>query len=89
MPIYIYKCPICGKEKDIIHKMSENPLIICDDCQEVEIKGYKDKYVMKRILQPTAFKIKGYFTSKTGYSKNKKYEDAVVKKEKSKRKKDG
>lgn len=67
--------------------MDENPLIICNNCQEIKIEKYKKQNVMKRIILPFNFKINGYFTSKTGYSKNKKYMEAVERKKKSEKKK--
>lgn len=74
MPIYDYYCEECKFEKEEIHKMNESPEIICPNC------GSK----MKIALQATNFKIKGWFTSKTGYAKNKKYMEAVERKKKKK-----
>ncbi len=89
MPQYIYKCPICKKEKEINHKIDENPLLICDNCQKVESKKYKDGPKMNRIIQPVNFKISGYYTSKTGYAKNKEYMKAVERKKRAERKRNG
>ncbi len=72
MSIYIYKCPKCSNTKEIIHKMKENPSISCDEC----------KILMKKTIQPINFKIGGYYTSKTGYSKNPEYMKAVERKKK-------
>lgn len=32
MPIYQYKCPHCGIEKEFQHRMVETPSILCDTC---------------------------------------------------------
>lgn len=39
---YVYRCPRCGHETDIEHMMSEDPVIVCNICQET----------MKRKPQP-------------------------------------
>ncbi len=32
MPIYAYKCDSCGHAKDVLQKMSDDPLIKCPSC---------------------------------------------------------
>lgn len=32
MPIYAYKCGSCGFAKDVLQKMSADPLTICPEC---------------------------------------------------------
>ena len=32
MPIYAYKCGSCGHAKDVLQKMSADPLTICPEC---------------------------------------------------------
>jgi putative FmdB family regulatory protein len=32
MPIYAYKCESCGHAKDILRKMSDEPLTVCPQC---------------------------------------------------------
>lgn len=32
MPIYAYKCSACGHEKDVLQKISEDPLTVCPAC---------------------------------------------------------
>lgn len=32
MPIYAYKCESCGHAKDVLQKMSEDPLTVCPAC---------------------------------------------------------
>ncbi len=34
MPIYAYKCSACGFEKDVLQKMSEQPLTVCLHCSQ-------------------------------------------------------
>lgn len=32
MPIYAYKCAACGHAKDVLQKMSDDPLTVCPAC---------------------------------------------------------
>jgi putative FmdB family regulatory protein len=32
MPIYTYKCSSCGKEQDVLRKISDPPLTVCPSC---------------------------------------------------------
>ncbi|MDB5750187.1 MAG: hypothetical protein JWP65_608 [Ramlibacter sp.] len=32
MPIYAYKCGSCGHAKDVLQKMSDDPLTVCPAC---------------------------------------------------------
>jgi putative FmdB family regulatory protein len=32
MPIYTYKCLSCGKEQDVLRKISDPPLTVCPSC---------------------------------------------------------
>lgn len=32
MPIYEYRCPSCGFQKDHLQKMSDAPLVTCPSC---------------------------------------------------------
>jgi putative FmdB family regulatory protein len=32
MPIYAYKCTSCGHAKDVLQKMSDDPLTVCPAC---------------------------------------------------------
>ncbi len=34
MPIYAYKCESCGHAKDVLQKMSDDPLTVCPACGE-------------------------------------------------------
>ncbi|MBR7799638.1 FmdB family zinc ribbon protein [Undibacterium fentianense] len=38
MPIYAYRCEACGFAKDVLQKMSEDPLTICPECQQASFK---------------------------------------------------
>ncbi|MGE5467683.1 MAG: FmdB family zinc ribbon protein [Ignavibacteria bacterium] len=33
MPIYAYRCGSCGFEKDVLQKMSDDPLTVCPECK--------------------------------------------------------
>lgn len=65
MPIYEYACKSCGFEKDVLQKMSDDPLIICPECKEETFE--------KRI-SASGFRLSGsgwYETDfKTGKKKN-------------------
>jgi putative FmdB family regulatory protein len=32
MPIYAYKCDVCGHAEDVLQKMSDAPLSVCPEC---------------------------------------------------------
>lgn len=38
MPIYAYKCESCGHAKDVLQKMSDDPLTVCPSCGESSFK---------------------------------------------------
>lgn len=38
MPIYAYKCDACGYAKDVLQKMSDDPLTDCPSCGKAEFK---------------------------------------------------
>lgn len=65
MPIYEYVCDACGFEKDVIQKMSAEPLKDCPSCEKPEFR--------KRI-SAAGFRLAGsgwYETDfKTGSKKN-------------------
>lgn len=65
MPIYEYVCDACGFEKDVLQKMSDEPLKDCPSCEEVKFR--------KRI-SASRFRLAGsgwYETDfKTGKKKN-------------------
>lgn len=65
MPIYEYACKSCGYEKDVLQKLSDEPLTTCPKCHEENF--------VKQISAP-GFRLKGsgwYETDfKTGKKKN-------------------
>ena len=38
MPIYAYRCDACGFAKDVLQKMSDDPLTVCPECQQANFK---------------------------------------------------
>lgn len=38
MPIYAYKCESCGHAKDVLQKMSDDPLTVCPSCGQTSFK---------------------------------------------------
>ncbi len=65
MPIYEYKCSHCGHQLEAIQKISDNPLLLCPNC---------DKNGLKKQVTAPSFRLKGsgwYETDfKTGKKKN-------------------
>lgn len=50
MPIYEYRCPSCGFQKDHLQKMSDAPLSTCPSCGA---EGYA------KLLSAAGFQLKG------------------------------
>jgi len=50
MPIYEYQCAECGFQKEVIQKISDEPLTICPQC---------GKPAMKKMVSAAAFRLKG------------------------------
>lgn len=50
MPIYEYACPACGTTRDVMHKISEQPLVHCAQCPDQELQ---------RLVSAAAFRLKG------------------------------
>ena len=65
MPIYEYKCSHCGHQLEAIQKISDDPLLLCPNC---------DKNGLKKQVTAPSFGLKGsgwYETDfKTGKKKN-------------------
>ena len=38
MPIYAYRCEACGFAKDVLQKMSDEPLTVCPTCSKAAFK---------------------------------------------------
>ena len=50
MPIYEYRCPSCGFQKEHLQKMSDEPLSVCPSCGTT---GYA------KLLSAAGFQLKG------------------------------
>jgi putative FmdB family regulatory protein len=65
MPIYEYACKSCGFEKDVLQKMSDEPLTVCPSCS---------KETFSKRISASGFRLSGsgwYETDfKTGTKKN-------------------
>jgi putative FmdB family regulatory protein len=65
MPIYEYKCELCGNAHDALQKMNAEPLTDCPACQ---------KPGLKKMISAAGFRLKGtgwYETDFKGKSKTK------------------
>jgi putative FmdB family regulatory protein len=65
MPIYAYRCDACGFAKDVLQKMSEDPLTVCPEC---------DQPTFKKQVTAAGFQLKGsgwYVTDFRGGNTNK------------------
>ena len=60
MPLYEYKCRLCGKHFDKLQKFSDAPLTTCELC------GQPD--AVERLISTPAFHLKGSGWYKDGYS---------------------
>lgn len=67
MPTYVYECPNCFRQKEISRSIDERDDILI--CQECSLGMEVFKWVMKRIIAPTSFILKGPGWAKDGYSK--------------------
>ena len=58
MPIYEYQCDDCGTSFEVMQKMSDDPLDVCDHCG-----GH-----LRKVLHPVAihFKGSGFYTTDYG-----------------------
>jgi len=65
MPIYEYECQACGSRKEVLQKMSDEPITDCSECGKSE---------MKKLISAAGFRLKGagwYETDfKSGGKKN-------------------
>lgn len=50
MPIYEYACPACGTTREVLHKISESPEVLCVNCPD---------QVLQRWVSAAAFRLKG------------------------------
>lgn len=71
MPIYEYACQSCGFEKDVLQKLSDEPLKVCPECS---------KETFSKQISAPGFRLSGggwYETDfKTGKKKNLAGDDA-------------
>ncbi|MEJ5378044.1 MAG: zinc ribbon domain-containing protein [bacterium] len=59
MPIYEYSCQGCGKELEVMQKITENPLETCPSCGGV----------LQRLISSTSFILKGTGWYATDYAR--------------------
>ncbi len=71
MPIYEYACQSCGFERDVLQKLSDEPLTVCPECS---------KETFSKQISAPGFRLSGggwYETDfKTGKKKNLAGDDA-------------
>ena len=63
MPIYEYQCEGCGHHFDIIQKISDERLTLCEKCNE---------HKLKKLITSAGFKLKGTGWYETDFKNNKK-----------------
>lgn len=61
MPIYAYACTDCGHQKDVMQKMSDEPLSTCPEC---------DKPTFTKQLTAAGFQLKGSGYYATDFKNN-------------------
>jgi putative FmdB family regulatory protein len=50
MPIYEYQCQACGHDLEAIQKFSDDPLTVCPECGQAELK---------KLISAAGFQLKG------------------------------
>lgn len=50
MPIYEYKCDMCGNTFDYLQKMSDDPKTKCENC---------NRSTLRKVISSGGFKLKG------------------------------
>jgi len=65
MPIYEYRCKICGKEFEVMQKITDEPLNICTYCNGE----------LEKLISPTTFILKGSGWYATDYKNAKRAEE--------------
>lgn len=53
MPIYLYGCPNCERQEEVLHSMREKPEVRCEDCSAIMVKKFS---ATTAIIIPTSFK---------------------------------
>ena len=61
MPIYEYACKNCGHTLDELQKMSDDPLVVCPECGEPQLK---------RLISAPRFRLKGEGWYETDFKKD-------------------
>jgi len=59
MPIYEYRCQDCGKDLEVMQKITENPLESCPSCGGM----------LQRLISNTSFVLKGTGWYATDYAR--------------------
>lgn len=59
MPIYEYRCQGCGKELEVMQKITESPLEVCPSCGGL----------LQRLISNTSFVLKGTGWYATDYAR--------------------
>ena len=49
MATYVYHCYECEYDKDVVHGMSEEPVVVCDECDRK----------MSKVIRGSNFQLKG------------------------------
>jgi len=62
MPIYEYQCTACGFQKEMLQKISDEPLKICPECGQE---------TMQKMVSAAAFRLKGGGWYETDFKKDK------------------
>jgi len=62
MPIYEYQCTACGFQKEMLQKISDEPLKTCPEC---------GKDTMQKMVTAAAFRLKGGGWYETDFKKDK------------------
>jgi len=75
MPIYEFQCQSCGNEVEVLQKISDDPLTMCDAC------GKPD---MIKMVSAAAFRLSGTGWYETDFKKGKKKNLTAKNDEKSK-----
>lgn len=73
MPTYVYECPQCKKQKEIICSIkeldSQNIVCTCENIGPIKWEGDFFHVSMKRVPAITSFVLKGPGWAKDGYIK--------------------
>ncbi len=63
MPTYVYRCPRCQAELEVIRKITDQENAPQCFCREDELSGT----LMERVFTPSSFILKGSCWAKDGY----------------------